>query len=314
MICLADRLIRFVAPAPAANARGWVRSSGRLFRCETIRCSHRKVLRHLHPRGAVARRAARCCARASLWWCPQHAQRITQLARLHYEGLNSLGERPGEVRVHERADVHPRRLGQYEPGGTELAGYPCGDAVGGHIPGVGEGEGIGAPEPAGWRQDGELASRQRGRHLRGTPDDPRALDPRREQLGVLIEREDGHPVRGVIREADLRIDSPHGVGEGAAAGDDEQRIPAPGRGSEHGYYYIQCARAPQKRPADFDDGAPGGEGTLGGSGISGEVGIRMVQLPLPGTTLSVIPASFVIPAKAGTHVGWGEHGSPLSRG
>ena len=110
---------------------------------------------------------------------------------------------------------------------------------------MGEGEGVGAPEPRGRCQDGELPGRQRGRHLTGAPDDPRPDNSRGEQFGVLIDREDGHPVGSISRKSYLRIDTPHGVREWAAARDHQYRIPARGRGGEHGYYYIKRALAAQ---------------------------------------------------------------------
>ena len=46
-------------------------------------------------------------------------------------------------------------------------------------------------------------------------------DPIGEHIGVLVHRQDRHPVRGSGREADSALEDPDGIGEGAAPRDQQ---------------------------------------------------------------------------------------------
>jgi len=82
-------------------------------------------------------------------------------------------------------------------------------------------ERIGGTHPPGRSYDGDLSRRK------GLPDFARIFhdhcsgNPIGEHIGVLIHRQDRHPVGGSGREADSALEGPDGIGKGAAPRDQQ---------------------------------------------------------------------------------------------
>jgi len=73
-----------------------------------------------------------------------------------------------------------------------------------------------------------------------------------EQVSVLVHPEDGHPVRRLLRGADVPLGAADLVGEGAAAGNHDHR-PAGGQRHERLGDIIERARHAAERTADLQD-------------------------------------------------------------
>ena len=83
-----------------------------------------------------------------------------------------------------------------------------------------------------------------------------AAQPRRDQVRILIHREDGHPVRGRLRQSHPAIHAADGIREGPATRHDHEAagLRRRGRGRERAVENLDVS---DERSADLDDDVDG---------------------------------------------------------